>query len=442
MPWPLAACWVLSRQDSVSAAIIDAAKLDSRGSRGEKQLADTLGRPMLILHIIDSFSPANGGPPEAVRQLTKAYIEVGAQIEVVCLDAPDAPYLKNMPCPVHALNQSYLGRFAFSPRLWRWLRDNAHRFDGMVMNGIWTFPGVALWMNARRIGKPYGVFVHGALDPWFNRKYPLKHLKKMLYWPIQYAVLRDAMAVFFTTDEERKLARESFRPNGWNSVVVPYGITDPEVSEEEAASQVEQFYEKLPQLRGRRYLLFLGRIHEKKGCDLLIEALARQADKAPDLDLVIAGPDQAGWQLKLQQRAKQRGIGSRVHWPGLIGGAVKWGALRASDAFVLPSHQENFGIAVVESLSMGRPVLITNQVNIWPDIEADQVGLVDDDTLEGIERLIAGWNAMGTAGRAELAGGARAAFQRRYAMNRTAAVINRLFLFGPSEEVSSGAEAM
>ncbi|MDR3792600.1 MAG: glycosyltransferase [Terracidiphilus sp.] len=382
---------------------------------------------MTILHIIDTFSPTHGGPPEAVRQLVKAYLEVGAEIEVLSLDSPDAPYLKDIPCPVHALGQCYLGRFAYSPRLKRWLEENAGRFDGIVMNGIWSYPGVALRRAAHKAGTPYGVFVHGALDPWFNRKYPLKHLKKLFYWRIQYAVLRDALAVFFTTDEERRLARESFQPSQWNSVVVPYGITDPKVDVEAAKRQVEEFYEKIPQLRGRHYLLFMGRIHEKKGCDLLIEAFASQAARAPDLDLVIAGPDQTGKQKKLQHRAEQLGIGSRVHWPGMISGDMKWGALRGSDAFILPSHQENFGIVVVESLAMGRPVLISNQVNIWPDIEADGVGLVDDDTQEGTERMLSRWISLDESVRAEMRDASRQAFIRRYAMSRTARVINRLF---------------
>jgi glycosyltransferase involved in cell wall biosynthesis len=233
--------------------------------------------------------------------------------------------------------------------------------------------------------------------------------------------------VFFTTDEERRLAHESFQPSQWNSVVVPYGITDPEIGVEAAELQVKAFYEKLPNLRGRHYLLFMGRIHEKKGCDLLIEAFAKQAALAPDLDLVIAGPDQTGMQKKLQHRAEQLGIGPRVHWPGMISGDTKWGALRGSDAFILPSHQENFGIVVVESLAVGRPVLISNQVNIWPDIESDGVGLVDDDTLEGTARMLNCWISLDESVRAKMREAARPAFTRRYAMNRTARVINKLF---------------
>ena len=315
----------------------------------------------------------------------------------------------------------------FSPRLGRWLRENAGRFDGIVMHGIWTFPGVALRGAARRAGRPYGIFVHGQLDPWFYRNYPLKHLKKMLYWPMQYPVLRDALAVFFTAESERELAKISFRPNAWNSAVVGLGITDPEKCSNDPSGQIETFYRRFPELRGRRYLLFLARIHAKKGCDLLLEAFGKVTDAVPDVDLVIAGPDQEGMQAKLQRMAEQRGIAGRVHWPGFIDGDLKWGALRACEAFVLSSHSENFGIAVVESLAVGRPVLISNRVNIWPEIESDGAGLVEDDTLEGTERLLRRWFNLPVAERDAMAVHARRSFVGRYTMNQTALAIENVF---------------
>lgn len=379
--------------------------------------------------MIGSLSPADGGPPEAVRQLARAYPSLGIEVEVLCQDEPDQPFLKTLSFPVHALGQRLLGRFGLSPRLWRWIHRNASRFDAIVLNGIWIFPNVAIRSAALRAGRPYAVFPHGALDPWFNRKYPLKHLKKLLYWPFQYKVLRDARAVLFTTAAERDLAATSFRPNHWNSVVVPYGISDPEG---DPAAQAEAFLAKHPLLRGRRYLLYLARLHEKKGCDLLLQAFARVAPSVPDADLVMAGPDQVGLQARLQAMARELGVENRVHWPGMLSGDLKWGALRAAEAFVLPSHQENFGISVVESLVARRPVLISNQVNIWPRIEADGVGLVDEDTLEGTERLLRRWFALSAAGRDSMAARAYACFLRNYSMKETAILIRGLFSATPS----------
>lgn len=111
----------------------------------------------------------------------------------------------------------------------------------------------------------------------------------------------------------------------------------------------------------------------------------------------------------------------------MLSGDVKWGALRAADAFVLPSHQENFGVVVVESLAAGRPVLISNQVNVWPEIQADGVGLVDDDTVDGTERLLAQWIALPSTNRDAMASRARSTFVHRYSKTNPAQAIISLF---------------
>lgn len=382
---------------------------------------------MRFLHVIGSLSPADGGPPEAVRQLVRAYLEIGVDVELLSQDPPDASFLSDIPVEVHALGQRWLGRFGLSPRLWRWLHGHASRFDAIVMNGLWIFPDIAVRSAARRAEIPYAVFAHGALDPWFNTRYPLKHLKKRLYWPLQYRVLRDARAVLFTTSLERDLALTSFSPNQWNSLPVPYGISEPLGN---AAAQIELFYRTLPQLRDRRFLLFMSRLHVKKGCDLLIDAFARVAGAYPDIDLVVAGPDQEGLQAQLQRQCEEKGIVRRVFWPGMIRGDLKWGALRAAEAFILPSHQENFGIAVVESLAAGRPVLSTNKVNIWKEIQDDGAGLIEDDTVEGTERLLRRWLEMSPSDQEAMAGRARPCFACRYSMKEAAIAIRDLFAGG------------
>ena len=380
--------------------------------------------PMRILHVIASLSPAHGGPPESVRQLVKTWLDLGVDTEVATTDVPGAPFLRDLPCPVHPLGPSRFGTFAYAPRLAPWLRANAPRFDALIMEGIWTYPCLAVRAAARATGKPYGVFVHGALDPWFNRAYPLKRLKKSLYWPLQYPVLRDAHAVFFTTDIERDLARTSFQPSQWNSVVVPFGTSDPVG---DPSAQIEAFYQQFPALRLRPFLLFLGRLHDKKGCDLLIQAFARIAPSVPSVDLVIAGPDSDGYQAKLAALSRQLGIADRVHCPGTIKGDVKWGALRAAQAFVLSSHQENFGIAVVESLAVGRPVLISNQVNIWKAIQDAGVGLVDPDTLDGTEQLLRRWFALTDAERDAMALRSRPVFQQQFSITATVQALRKTF---------------
>ena len=140
----------------------------------------------------------------------------------------------------------------------------------------------------------------------------------------------------------------------------------------------------LPELKGRKFILFLSRIHPKKGVDLLIQAFARHAKTFPEIDLVIAGPDQTGSKSALQKLARELGVDNRIYWPGMLSGDAKWGAFRSAEFFVLPSHQENFGIVVAEAMALSKPVLITNKVNIWREIEADGAGLVVNDDVEGI----------------------------------------------------------
>lgn len=374
---------------------------------------------MRILHVMRSFNPADGGPIEGVRRLARGYREAGHEAEVATLDDPAAAYLKDAPMPVHAQGPGS-GKYGYSPKLLPWLRANLSRFDGVVVNGLWQYHGLAAW-RACRGRVPYAVFTHGMLDPWFKREYPLKHLKKWPYWAlIEYRLLRDATRVLFTSEAEQRLAEESFRLHEWRGQVVPYGTPGPS---SDAEMLKAAFYAACPDLKDRRILVFLGRIHVKKGCDLLIEAFSRAAAQTPDLHLLIAGPDQTGWARDLQGMGAKLGVADRVHWPGMLTGDAKWGALFAGEAFILPSHQENFGISVAEALSCGRPVLISDQVNIHAEVEKDGAALVEKDTLSGTERLIRRWLEMSDNQRMQMGAAARRCFEVRYDSRRLAGAI-------------------
>ncbi len=380
------------------------------------------GKPLRVLHVIARLLPDDGGPPEMLRQLADNYAAIGDTLEVATLDDPEAAYLRECRFPVHAFGP-VASSYGFSRGLLRWLRDNVGQFDLLVINNVWLFPAVAAWLAAMRAGVPYAVFTHGALDVFFKRRYPLKHMKKLLYWPLQYQILRMASAVLFTSEGEREAALASFRPNRWTSVVVPYGTNRPEGAPE---AQREAFLSAFPELRGRRFLLFLSRIHEKKGCDLLLEAFASAAAGDPELALVIAGPDQMHLQAKLEARAARLGIGHRVFWPGMLRGAQKFGAFRAAEAFVLPSHQENFGIAVAEALACGTPVLISTEVNIWREVVEAGVGLAEPDTLDGTTRLLSRWLALPLSEQGAMAARAEPVFHERFSLRRSAESIHVL----------------
>jgi glycosyltransferase involved in cell wall biosynthesis len=230
-------------------------------------------------------------------------------------------------------------------------------------------------------------------------------------------VLRDAQAVLFTCEDEKILARKSFWLYRANEVVTAFGTAD---APHNGSQLANAFINSQPDLKNKRLVLYLSRIHEKKGCDLLIEAFARVSKQDPTLQLIMAGPDQTGWSAKLKDLAEQRGISERVSWLGMLTGDMKWGAFYASEAFCLPSHQENFGIVVAEALACSKPVLISNKVNIWREIETGQAGFVDDDTIEGTVRNLQRWLDLDKTAYDELTKNARKCFTSNFLIQNAA----------------------
>lgn len=346
---------------------------------------------MKILHVISSVDPKGGGPIEGLTQLSAVNRKNGVEVNICSLDSPDAEWVKNSITKVYALGPA-LGKYGYNKQLVPWLKTHAHEYDAVIVNGLWQYVGFAVWRALSGTATPYYVFCHGMLDPWFKHTYPLKHLKKWLYWPwAEYRILRDARRVIFTCEDERLLARESFWLYKANEAVTAYGVANPPTNGDELAAK---FLAQYPQLKGKRLVLYLSRIHVKKGCDLLIAAFAKVAKQDENLHLVLAGPDQIGWVPKLQAQAEALGIADRITWPGMLQGELKWGAFYAAEVFCLPSHQENFGIVVAEALACGKPVLISNKVNIWREIEVDGAGLVAEDTQAGTDDLFQRWLTM------------------------------------------------
>jgi glycosyltransferase involved in cell wall biosynthesis len=388
----------------------------------------TEGLSLRILHIIATLDRSAGGPANSIRRIVSTYPEIGSVGEVLTLDAPEAPFLKEVPFTVHALGPVG-GVFSYSRRLIPWLRKNRDRFDGVVVHGLWQYTGYAVW---RAVGgrKPYMVFTHGMLDPYFNRSSRLKQLKKIPYWLLaQYWVLRGANHVLFTSEAEARLATQSFWPWRWNPIVVPYGAT---AGDGDPGELRRAFLEAHPALcasdgSAKPFVLFLSRIHTKKGCDLLVEAFVRLAERAPGLQLVFAGPDQDDLASGLMQRAAEGGVAERVHLIGMVDGDQKWGAFHACEVFALPSHQENFGIAVAEALACGKAVLISDKVNIWEDILADGAAFVGSDDVAGTQKTLAEWIALPAGERAAMGERALACFRKRYDMRANAHGIVAIF---------------
>ena len=371
---------------------------------------------MHILHLVRSCDPRTGGPIEGVKLLARAAISQGHRVEVAALDSPDAAWLPDFPLSVHALGPEF-GGYGWAPRAVRILRDQLNGVDAVVVNGLWQYQGALAHRLLAKGPIPYVVFTHGMLDPWFRRAYPLKHLKKQCNWWLhERRVLRDADLVLFTAERECELARSTFIPYRVREHVVGYGTADPGDPTPARAA----FLVRHPQLAATRNLLFLSRIHRKKGCDLLIAAFLAAAKRVPSLRLVMAGPDEEGLRPDLERRAAEAGMTDRIVWAGMLQGELKRGAFAACEAFVLPSHQENFGIAVAEALAHGLPVLISDQINICREIANDGAGMIEADDLAGTHRLLARWLDLGPEQRQQMATAARACFLARFEIGTAA----------------------
>jgi len=386
---------------------------------------------MRILHIIRSVNPKGGGPIEGVTQLSHYYeahsnSSLDCHTEVLSMDSPDDDFVKTASIKVHAIGHSNIGGYGYTPKLKPWLQTHAHEYDAIIINGIWQYHSFGAWRALKELGIPYFVFTHGMLDPWFKNAYPLKHLKKWFYWPwAEYRVLRDAEAVLFTCEEEKRLAPQSFWLYKANGVVVNYGTKQSPTDKEHFQNT---FMTKYPDLIGKRIFLFLSRIHEKKGCDLLLESFAKVCKEDPLLHLVMAGPSSEILLTKLKTLAAQLDITERITWTGMVQGDDKWAAYYASEAFVLPSHQENFGIVVAEALACGLPVLISDKVNIWREIQTDGAGVVNTDTVDGTVKTLRKWLSFDAEERHKISKQAQLTFENRFTIEAMAKSISQVVI--------------
>ncbi len=346
-----------------------------------------MGDSFEVLHLVHSLDPQTGGVCSAVELLNDAMVRAGIQSRI-----SDDPGIRLKS------SQEYI-----------------------IAHGLWQWPGRV----AKSLGNHYLVYPHGMLDPWFKKTYPFKHLKKQLYWwAIQGKILRDAHAVCFTTKEEQALAKKTFLPYQANEVVTGLGVQAPP---QELDISKNKFLEKFPALKGRKILLYLGRFHPKKGVDDLIRSWKKRRNPKEEV-LVLAGPvdKKDSWILNLLSLA---GEDSSVVWAGMLQGNEKWGALRTADAMILPSHQENYGMVVAEACSVGLPVYLTKQVNLWREVVDAGAGVVENDDPAGIQSLVDQW--LLAEDRAERSHAAKRCFEQRLHIDRTVENLCKIFEQAP-----------
>jgi len=378
-----------------------------------------------ILRVVSSVNPIAGGPVNGLVNSSKGLVELGHSVDVVTLDGPQASWVKSFELPVFSF-KSFLGVFSYSRDFSKWLEINVNNYDVVIIHGVWQFHSYATAKACKLSSVPFVAFTHGMLDPWFNKGNPLKTIKKKVYWSIfERHVINNSSAVLFTSEEEKTLAREPFSPYNPIERVVAYGSP---LAIVDFNAVKEGFLDRFAALKNKRFAIFLSRINEKKGIDLLIDALGQLKNLPDDFMLAIAGPDSNGLKAKLTKQIETLGLTERVVWLGMLKGDIKWGAYHAADVFVLPSHQENFGIVVAEALSTATPVLITNKVNIWREIDAVGAGFVENDDVNGIKALLERWLSLTDADKQAMSKNAALCYENNFSIESAVQDLEKVLL--------------
>ena len=340
---------------------------------------------MKVLHVIPSVGPLRGGPSAVIRTVTRGLAERGVETHIATtndngpqqLDAPLA-----RPVVIDGVSYWYFPRqsrfYLVSLPLTQWLWRHVTDYDLIHIHFLFSFcPNAAAWI-ARRKGVPYIIRPLGVLNRWGmqNRR---PWLKRMSFAVIEKPLLTGAAAVHYTAEQERAEASElCFRHT---PVIIPNPIDILPAPHDDVKGR---FRATRPELGSRPIVLFLSRIDHKKGLDLLIPAFAAVLAKGSDAVLVIAGDGDRELADSLRQQVRNLGIDRSVIWTGFLNGTEKLSAFADADVFVLPSYSENFGIAIVEAMATGVPVIITDQVGIHTEVNEHKAGLVVTPAVDSL----------------------------------------------------------
>lgn len=314
------------------------------------------------LQVLSHVDPQFGGIASSVPQLSQATeAQGGPECPIAGFCDPNEKLPKDARQSVQHYS-SHRVRWALDHNLRNRFRDSIRASQGVHIHGVWEPHCNVAAAAARACRRPYIISAHGMLDLWALKH---KRVKKAFYAALIEArnLQRAACLRALTLDEVQDYRRVGLT----NPVaVVPTGVEVP------AGITGDLFWEMYPQLAGRRIILFLGRVHRKKGLDLLLQAWSRLPKSNDDTHVVIAGPDD-GHLPELKQMVEKLGLEQSVTFAGMLQGEQKWSALRAASVFVLPSHSEGFSVAVLEALAMGLPVIITDQCH-FPEIVETKCG--------------------------------------------------------------------
>lgn len=360
---------------------------------------------MRILHVIPTLGPLAGGANVSCFELCRALTQLGAQVAIYTMYSMD----EDLPQGVHAgfcnpvmldgVSVSFFraygpNRYPISFSLARALARIRGKFDVVHIHSLYRFHLPVAAYYCRKYGIPYVVKPHGSLDPFLYVRGRL--MKTVHEWLFDRRAYVNASAVQFTAKDEQILASGTgfFGTEKMGTgVIIPNGVVIPEgVKEISEQGEREIILRKFPQLAGKKLVLFLGRINVKKGLDILVPAFARVHSRYPEAHLIIAGPDSEGLGRKVKTWLEEEGVAEHATFTGMVLGTEKASLFKFSKVFVLSSYTENFGVAIIEAMGVGVPVVISNKVNIWREIADARAGIVTNcdvgEVADAIEKIL------------------------------------------------------
>ena len=332
---------------------------------------------MRILHVISNLSPRYGGPPKACFEMARSTAKLGHAVSIYTTNL-DGPTELNVPTDSSVYRDGVEIRYfpIQYPRFWGFslplaiqLRSAVKEHDIVHIHSLYLFHSQVAAHYCRKHGVPYLIRPHGTLDPVIFQRHRLR--KRIMELAFEHRNFKYAAAIHFTAEDEERSAKA--HTLGAPGIVIPNGL---DLADYENLPAPGTFRARYPETRGKKIILFLGRINFKKGLDILVQAFSAVAQSRDDVRLIIAGPDNDGFEKKVRAWLRGAKVHDRTTFTGMLEGDDKLAVLGDADVFILPSYWENFGFSVVEAMACGVPVIISDRVAIWREVEAEGAGKV------------------------------------------------------------------
>ena len=327
---------------------------------------------MRILNVTSVFPPAwaYGGPVTVIYKVAAGLQQLGHTVMTLTTNLGCGGELTARPGEETLWKETPVVYYPvrrgvpfYSPKLRRGLRQRVSSCDLLLVNGNWTYVNWACRIEAAAANLPYILYTHGVFDPWAIAHHGLR---KKIWWQMaERENYRRAAAIIAQTQAEIGQVRAMGVTT--RIEVIPNGVDPHDFDDFESREALEQ---RFPALKDRRSVLFLGRLHRKKGLEELVPCFRDVLQKHPDVLLVLAGPDDRGYRQEVETLVRHNNLTSSVLFTGLVSGATKAGLLRAAGVFVLPSYSEGLPLGVLEAMACARPVVITPYCNLSEVAEA------------------------------------------------------------------------